>query len=350
LGESTRLDTPRLSIVIVNSDGERDTLACLESIYCYPPEAEFEVVLVDNCSQDSCLSSVKRQYPQVRTFSAPERQGFAKNYNLGMHHARGEYVLILNNDTVVHKGAIGALFSYISGHPAYDMVGGKLLSSDGRIQPDCARSFPTLLSYVLEQLVLDPGLPLGRLWHSYVSWRLSQRSSGPVPCISGACMLTTREILQTVGPLNESYQLYFEDIEWCHRLQRHNKTVAYVAEALITHYGDRSISRVRMWAKKCEYQSVRRYLEQYHALTPAQMWFLWGAAVVNYSLRALVFLVLERLFGKPGHAEAYVQLTRWILDQRPGQAGGSQAKRPVTGDLIPEASASSGSGAKPEYR
>jgi GT2 family glycosyltransferase len=316
--EPTSLRTPILSIVIVNSDGEIDTLDCLESIFRYPPEAEFEIILVDNCSQDSCLSSVDRQYPQVRTFLAPERQGFAKNYNLGMHHSRGKYVLILNNDTVVQERTISALVSCIRSHPAYDMVGGKLLSSDGRIQPECVRSFPTFLSYLLGQLVLDPGLPLGRLWRRYSSWRLSKHSSGPVPCISGACMLTTREILETVGPLDESYEVYFEDVEWCHRLQRHNKTVAYVSEAPITHYGDRSLSRVRVWAKKCEYQSVRRYLRQYHGLTPAQMWFLWVATVLNYSLRALAFLVLERFSGKPGHTEAYVQLTRWILGQRPG--------------------------------
>jgi GT2 family glycosyltransferase len=139
-------------------------------------------------------------------------------------------------------------------------------------------------------------------------------------------MLTTREILQTVGPLDESYELYFEDVEWCHRLQRRNKTVAYASEAPITHYGDRALSRVRVWAKKCEYQSVRRYLRQYHALTPAQTWFLWVATVLNYSLRALVFLVLERFSGRPSHAEAYVQLTKWILGQRPGQAGASSVE------------------------
>jgi GT2 family glycosyltransferase len=334
------LQTPTLSIVIVNSDGESDTSDCLASIFLYPPDLAFEVVLVDNCSQDSCLSLVQQRFPQVRTLSAPERQGFAKNYNLGMRQSRGEYVLILNNDMVVHEGALDALLNSIMGNPAYDMVGGKLLSSDGRIQPECVRAFPTLLSYVLGQLVLDPGFPLGRLWRVYSSWSLSSRPSGPVPCISGACMLTTHEILKTVGPLDESYELYGEDIEWCHRLQRHNKTVAYVAEAPMTHYGDRSLSRVRAWAKKCEYQSVIRYLQQYHALTPAQMWFLWVATILNYSLRALAFLVLERFSGKPGHAAAYFQLSRWILGQRPGQAGTDSAQRPVTGDQAPGVSTS----------
>jgi GT2 family glycosyltransferase len=310
--------TPILSIVVVNSDGESDTLSCLESIFRYPPEAEFEVVLVDNCSQDSCLSSVDRQYPQVRTFSAPERQGFAKNYNLGMRHARGDYVLILNNDMFVHKGALDALLTGMRQNPTYGMLGGKLLLPDGRIQPACARSFVTPFSYMLEELVLNPGLPLGRLWRGYSSWRLSRRPSGPVPCISGACMLTTRQILRALGPLDEAYPVYFEDVEWCHRLQRHGRIVGYVAEAPITHYGDRSLSRVKVWAKQGEYQGALRYFQEYHALSPTQTWLVWLTAVLSFHLRAFAFLFLEKVLGKPGHSAAYLQLSRWILDQRPG--------------------------------
>jgi len=316
--------TPILSIVIVNSDGASDTLACLESIFRCPPEAEFEVILVDNCSQDSCLSAVQRHYPQVRTYSAPERQGFAKNYNLGMRHARGEYVLILNNDTVVHEGTLDALLTGMRKNPIYGMLGGKLLLPNGRIQPECARPLVTPSSYIVQLLVLDAGLPLGRLWRRYSSWRLSKRPSGPVPCISGACMLTTRQVLRTLGPLDEAYPSYFEDIEWCHRLRRHGKTVGYVAEATITHYGDRAMSKVRMWAKQSEYQGALRYFCEYHSLTPTKARLLWLAMTLSFHLRALVFLFQEKVLGKPGHSAAYVQLSRWILEQRPGQVASAR--------------------------
>jgi GT2 family glycosyltransferase len=343
------VQTPILSIVIVNSDGASDTLACLKSIFRCPPEAEFEVILVDNGSQDGCLSFVRRHYPQVRAFSAPERQGFAKNYNLGMRHARGEYVLILNNDTVVHEGALDALLTGMQQNPTYGMLGGKLLLSDGRIQPECARPFPTPFSYMLEQSVLIPCLPLGRLWRRYASWRSSKRPSGPVRCISGACMLTTRQVLRALGPLDEAYPSYFEDVEWCHRLQRHGKIVGYVAEAPITHYGDRAMSKMRVWSQQGAYRGALRYFQEYHALTPAKAWLLWLATAQSFHLRALAFLFQEKVLGKPGHASAYLQLSRWILDQRPGRAESSPTERSVTGDPTPEASAS-GSGAEPEYR
>jgi GT2 family glycosyltransferase len=312
---------PLLSIVVVNTDGVRDTLACLESIYHHPPDAALEVVLVDNCSQDSCLSLAHRQFPQVRTFSAPERQGFAKNYNLGMHHARGEYLLILNNDTVVQDGALDALLDQMRINPTYSMLGPKLVSPEGQIQPECARSLPTPFSFVLKQLVLDPAFPIGRLWRHYLSWRVSRRPSGPVPCITGACMLVTRAVLETIGLLDESYDFYYEDIEWCHRLWSQDKVVAYVAEAQIAHLGDRSLSRVKVWAMQSEYQSALHYFREYHALGSKQTWLLWIATVVSFHMRALAFLFLERVSGKSGHAEAYVQLCKWILGQRPEPAG-----------------------------
>lgn len=310
-----------LSIVIVNSDGVQDTLGCLSSVFRFPPGEPFEVILVDNCSQDSCLDIVQERFPQVRTFSAAERQGFSRNYNLGMSRSRGEYVLILNNDTVVHDGALDSLLIAMHHGRGYDMLGGKLLSSNGRIQPECARSLPTPLTFVLKQLALDPTLPTGRVWRRYLSWRLAKRTSGPVPCISGACMLTSREVLDSIGLLDESYDFYYEDIEWCHRVWCREGAVAYVAEAEITHLGDQSLSRTKVWAAKSEYRSALRYFREYRALGPKKTWLLWTSTVLSFHLRAFAFAFLEKPLGKPGHAEAYRELSKWIVYQRPDRGG-----------------------------
>ncbi len=306
-----------LSIVIVNTDGLDDTLGCLESIFRHPPDVAFEVILVDNCSQDSCLSIASGRFREVRTFSAPERQGFAKNYNLGMSHCYGEYVLILNNDMVVHEGALSALVACKRDNPDYDMLGGKLLSTDGRIQPECVRSLPTVLTFAMMQLVLDPALPIGSVWRRFSSWKLARRSTGPVPCLMGACMLIDRKALETLGPLDEGYQIYYEDIEWCHRVWRQGGVVAYVAEAPITHYGDQTLSRMKVWAMKGAYDSALKYFREYRDLTEMQTWFLWAGTALSYRLRAFAFAYLGKRLGKPGYAEAYRELSKWMADRRP---------------------------------
>jgi GT2 family glycosyltransferase len=104
---------PYLSIVIVNSDGVSDTLNCLDSIYHCPPSIPFEVVLVDNLSGQPGSSPVQSRFPEVTAVSSPRKQGFSKNYNLGMRHASGELVMILNNDTIVHPGGLDSLIDAI---------------------------------------------------------------------------------------------------------------------------------------------------------------------------------------------------------------------------------------------
>jgi GT2 family glycosyltransferase len=306
-----------LSIVIANSDGTEFTLNCLDSIYKYPPKVQFEIILVDNCSQNPIFPIVEHRYPQVHTLSAPERQGFSKNYNLGMRHATGELVMILNNDTFVHAGALDTLIRTIRQHDLYGVVGPKLLWPDGSIQTVCARELLTPALYAMTQCVLDLGTPTGKLWDRYQRSKLERRKSGPVPCISGACMLVKSEVLDKVGLLDEGYDFYYEDVEWCHRITKFGYHVGYVSEAEITHLGDRSLSKVKEWAKQSEYLSALRYFRQYHHLNCIQLWLLWLFTVVSYAIRVVAYWGYETLTGKRGHSQAYHRVLSWILANSP---------------------------------
>jgi GT2 family glycosyltransferase len=130
-------------------------------------------------------------------------------------------------------------------------------------------------------------------------------------------MLLTRETLQTVGLLDEGYDFYYEDIEWCHRVQAHGKAVAYIAEAEITHFGDQSLSKVKVWAKQSEYRSALRYFRQYHELSAQQAWMIWFVTALSFFLRGTVFLMKELLSGNIGYARAYFYLWSWVLHQHP---------------------------------
>jgi GT2 family glycosyltransferase len=308
---------PILSIVIVNSDGLDDTLNCLESIYRHPPQENYEIILIDNCSKNPISDTVHNRYPQVRVYTAPQKQGFSKNYNMGIRLTQGEFVMILNNDTIVHCNALDNLMHAIRQNPSYGMVGPKLQSQNGQIQPVCARPLPTPGSFIRKQLYLDAGTPTGKLWLSLQQKKLSARASGPVPCINGACMLTSTAVLEQVGLLDESYDFYFEDVEWCHRVQKHGFAVAYIAEAEITHLGDQSLSKVREWAKKSEYLSALRYFGQYYHLSITQKWCLWLFTILSYLLRASYFSIEKFITKKENHAQAYWNLFEWIITQTP---------------------------------
>lgn len=316
-----QLQNPDLSIVIVNSDSTEHTLACLDSIFLHPPELPYEVILVDNCSAVSCLPVVAESYPEVRRFSAPQKQGFARNYNLGIRQAAGEFILILNNDTVVLPGTIDRLVRALQFNPNYGMVGPQLRSRNWRVQSVCARKLPTPWDYLWWQFFTDPGLPTGRLLEYLRQRRVARRKSGSVACISGACMLVTRRALEQVGLLDEGYDFYYEDIEWCHRMQKQGYQVAYIAESKLFHLGDQSLSKVKEWAKRSEYLSAQRYFRQYYHTNPAWHRVFWLVTLFGFALRAAAFRGWEILTGKPGYSREYQRLTRWIWSQSPDRAG-----------------------------
>jgi N-acetylglucosaminyl-diphospho-decaprenol L-rhamnosyltransferase len=310
-------EIPTLSIVIVNSNGTNDTLRCLDSILRSPPRDSFEIILVDNCSSTPIQPLIAERFPRVRTYEALAPQGFARNYNFGIRQAFGSYVMILNNDTTVHPQALDLLVDALKQHPKHGMAGPCLISPVGKVQSSCARAFYTPLSYSLVLLLFDLGLPPGRLREAFLSRRVAMRQSGPVPCIDGACMVVSRSLLDEIGPLDEGYDFYFEDMEWCHRAQKAGWPVVHVAEAKVTHYGDQSLSKVKEWAKQSEFRSALRYFRQYHNLSNWQARLLWLVTAVSFLLRILVFAVTGMVSRRPDHARVYWNLFKWVLRQEP---------------------------------
>ncbi|MEN9935454.1 MAG: hypothetical protein RLZZ387_2033 [Chloroflexota bacterium] len=304
---------PMLSVVITNSDGLEDTLRCIESIVANPPRGSYEIVLVDNRSRVAAIPAVAARFPEVRALLAPRRQGFAHNYNMGIRAARGDYILVLNNDTLVHPGALDHMIDVLRRDPGCGMVGPLLRSADGSPQTVCARPLLSPLRYVWVGLVADLGLATGRALDRVAQRRLARRPSGPVPCLSGACMMLSREMLGRIGLLDEGYDFYYEDVEWCRRTLDRGYSVGYVAEAEVTHLGDQSLSKVKVWAKRSEYLSALRYFRQYHGLSPAGARLIWLATGLSWLLRGIVFLLAEGLARRPGHARAYLYLWQWVL-------------------------------------
>jgi GT2 family glycosyltransferase len=277
----------------------------------------FEVIVIDNQSAIPCLPLVQQRFPHVRTVMAPERQGFAKNYNLGIRQTSGEYVLVLNNDTLVQTGALDKLLDALRCHTDYGMAGPRLQSANGQLQTFCARPLLTPMSYVLTLLLFDLGLPTGRWLEAYRRRRLRQRVSGPVPCLSGACLLVPRMTIARVGLLDEGYNFYFEDVEWCHRVQQAGLKTAYIAEASITHLGDQSLSKVKVWAKQSEYRSALRYFRQYYHLGLLHAREVWLATLIAFFMRFTLFTVTEFITRRPSYASEYAQLVRWIVTKYP---------------------------------
>ncbi|MGQ9491970.1 MAG: glycosyltransferase family 2 protein, partial [Anaerolineae bacterium] len=164
----------------------------------------------------------------------------ARANNQGFAAAQGRYVLLLNPDTEVHPGALETLVAFMDAHPAAGACGARLLNADGSLQPGC-------------NPMLTPGrefwrlLFLDRLWPraTYRMDRWDAVTPRPVEVVKGACLLLRREALDRVGPLDDSYFMYTEEVDLCYRLAAAGWTLWYVPAAVVTHYGEGSSKQVR---------------------------------------------------------------------------------------------------------
>jgi len=132
----------KLSIIIVSWNVKDDLQRCLSSLKENPPFVPFEQIVVDNNSTDGTVDLVKRKYPEVTLIKNPDNRGFATANNQGVDFSNGEYVFLLNPETIVHSNALDILVDFLDKHPDVGACGGKLLNDDGSVQAS-VRRFPT---------------------------------------------------------------------------------------------------------------------------------------------------------------------------------------------------------------
>tara|TARA_Y100000588_G_scaffold99848_1_gene108511 strand:+ start:416 stop:1390 length:975 start_codon:yes stop_codon:yes gene_type:complete len=225
-----------LSICIVNWN-TRDLLNdCLDSIYADPQASAWEVLVVDNASSDDSAEWVERHFPQVRLFASAANLGFSGGNNLALQEAVGRYFLLLNTDTRVEVGALGALVDFMEAHPRAGAVGPKLLNSDGSLQLSCGIA-PSLRTQIIGKLLLHKLFPifkLGRWDHAQVR---------AVGWVTGACLLIRRKVVEQIGLLDTAFYMYYEDLDWCLRVGKGGWDVFYYPFSRVVHLGGQSSSK-----------------------------------------------------------------------------------------------------------
>ena len=227
-----------VSIIILTWNSEQQIGACLASLDRGLSEFPSEVIVVDNGSSDRTCSIVREAVPGVRLVSNPENRGVASARNQGIRLARGEYLLILDDDTVVQPGALDVLIRYMEAQPEVGLCGPRLTDADGKLQLSCRR-FPTLIDKLARRLPSILGQEISRK-AEMADW--DHRTIREVDYVIGACQVIRRHALQEVGLLDERIFYGPEDVDMCLRLQQAGWRVAYNPDAVVVHE-ERRISR-----------------------------------------------------------------------------------------------------------
>ena len=199
----------KLSVVIVSYNVRELLTACIESVVKASEGIDAEVFVVDNKSADDTVEVISRDYPWVHLINNKENLGFSKANNIAIRQSEGEYVLLLNPDTVVAEGTLRGVVEFMDQHPEAGGAGVRMHNADGTLAPESRRAVPTPLVAARKMLGFTK-----RYYMSNLSWD----KPGKIEVVSGAFMMLRRKAIDQVGLLDEDFFMYGEDIDLSYRL------------------------------------------------------------------------------------------------------------------------------------
>lgn len=232
-----------VSIVIVNWNTGKLLGHCLDSLRILPERSGIRhIIIVDNASADSSIEQARKIADMAGCIilEQSENLGFAKANNIGIayvqqHGGHDDHILLLNPDTIVHMHAIENMVNALEHNIPVGIVGPKLLEKNGDIQPS-VRAFPTLRIFFLLFVKLHRLFSATRAWQHYMMTGFTYDQEQQVDQVMGAAFLIRNTLLKKIGTLDESFWIWFEEVDYCKRAQMAGFAVLYTPEASVTHY------------------------------------------------------------------------------------------------------------------
>jgi GT2 family glycosyltransferase len=313
---------PTLTIVVVNWNTRELLLACLRSIRPQSLPFSIETIVVDNASTDRSVEAVAVQFPEMVVIRNQTNLGFAKANNQAIEIARGKYILLLNSDTVLCDDALAQMVGLLDEKAEVAAVGAKLLNRDHSLQLS-ACGFPTVATLAFEALLLDRLFPRSRIFGQYYMTYWDHNDVRAVGYVAGACLMVRATVVADIGPLDEGYFMYAEEMDWCYRMYQRGYRTFYLPTAEVIHYGGQSSKIVRGEMFRHHFRGLLRFFAKNygkrHAIAAR------AVIILNLLLRIPILLVSfflhfndhERRLRIAPTLRVYQEAFIWIVMGRP---------------------------------
>lgn len=304
-----------LSIVIISWNVRELLRRCLDSIQESLRGEKgkgllVETIVFDNGSADGSADMVREDFPWVHLMESEVNLGFTKGNNLAIGQSEGRYILLLNPDTEVVGDALGTMMAYMESHPRVGALGPQLMNPDGTTQSS-RRRFPTMATAFLESTVLQPWFQGSGILKRYYLLDRPDGEIQPVDWVVGAALLIRREALHQVGPLDEEFFMYSEELEWCYRLKAQGWEVVYLPTAQVVHQEGRSSEQV-LAARHIHFQRSKvLFFKKYYGWRGEVLrWFILSTYLYLFLLEGLKWLVGHKRPLRRERVAAYWQVLR----------------------------------------
>lgn len=223
-----------VSIIIVSYNCRELMSRCLKSVYEYTDNLKYEVIVVDNNSTDDTRAMLEKDFPQVVRVYNEKNCGFACANNQGLRIAQGAHLLLLNPDTILKENSISKTLEFAQSRLKIGIVGCRLLNVDGSCQSS-ANGFPSWLGSLLESFFLARFIPQPYMISNHSVQRLSLERASRVDWVMGAYFLIKRELVDSIGMLDERYFMYSEEMDYCFRATKAGYEVWYFPMTSVVH-------------------------------------------------------------------------------------------------------------------
>lgn len=255
----------KLSVIIVNYNVIHFLEQCLLSVFQSMKGIEGEVFVVDNNSVDNSVEMVKAKFPQVHLIENKNNPGFSTANNQAIKRATGEYILLLNPDTVVEEDTFRTCISFMDAHENAGAMGVKLIDGKGNFLPESKRGLPTPEVSFYKIFGLSKLFPNSKRFGRYHLGFLDANETNKIEVLSGAFMFMRSAALQKAGLLDEAFFMYGEDIDLSYRITKAGYSIYYHPETRIIHYRGESTKKGSINYVKIFYQAMLIFAEKHYS-------------------------------------------------------------------------------------
>lgn len=255
----------KISIVIVNYNVEFFLEQCLKSVYEALDGIEAEVFVVDNNSVDHSVDMVRDKFPDVKLIANNDNKGFSRANNQAIEQASGEYILLLNPDTLVQKETFRKTIEFMDAHPEAGGLGVQMIDGKGHFLAESKRGLPTPWVAFYKIFGFTRFFPRSKKFGKYHLTYLDRNENHEVDVLSGAFMMLRKSVIDQIGPLDEAFFMYGEDIDLSYRITQAGFKNYYFAQTRIIHYKGESTKKGSLNYVLTFYNAMKIFAEKHYS-------------------------------------------------------------------------------------
>lgn len=280
----------QLSVIILNYNVRYFLELCVLSVQSALETIDSEIIVIDNNSQDDSCEMMKRRFPLIKLIQNDENVGFPKGNNLGVAQAQGEYICILNPDTVVAEDTFLKILAFAKKQLNLGIVGCKLIDGTGNFLPESKRGVPTPWVAFTKITSLYSMFPKSKIFGKYYAENIDENQTGKVDILVGAFMLMKRDLYLEVGGFDENCFMYSDDIDLSFTVLKTGKFNYYFHETTVIHYKGESTVKDGTYMKR--FQEAMQFFYKKHFSSD-------GLGAVSFSFfmkMGIVFFSFVKMF------------------------------------------------------